>query len=194
MVREHIWLYRSWCTGRAIAVVAFFAANPEDLDDHDMLVQLVERATPAYELARERRADIAAASIDGLTGLLCPVVFRQRLAEELRLAQRRRQPYALLFVDTDHFKSCNDTLGHAAGDVVLRAMAGMLLTFGGSRAIVGRNGGDEFCVALPVAKSAALRIAERLRAAVAEHPYAELLGAPLPVPITASIGVAAVAR
>lgn len=176
--------------GRILGAVGFFAACRNDLGDIDELVRFAELTAPAYEIALERRADVAAATLDGLTGLLTPVVFRQRLAEEVLAAKRAHLPYALIFIDTDHFKSCNDRLGHAAGDAVLTAIARLLSDLGGHDAIVGRNGGDEFCIAVPAAKSSALRTAERIRSAIAGHPFAALLGSAPPEPITASIGVA----
>jgi diguanylate cyclase (GGDEF)-like protein len=176
--------------GRALGAVAFLAACPIDLGDTDELVRLIEVATPAYEIAVERLADVTAATTDGLTGLYSPVSFRQRLAEEMAGAVRRQMSYALLFIDTDHFKSCNDTLGHAAGDTVLTSIAAILVQCGGPDALIARNGGDEFCLALPATKSAALRIAERIREAIERFPYAQVLRAKLVTSITASIGVA----
>jgi diguanylate cyclase (GGDEF)-like protein len=127
------------------------------------------------------------ASRDSLTGLWN----RERLLEELSrfLGERRRSDDrggVLLFVDLDGFKGVNDSLGHAAGDDLLRAVAQAIE--GGVRHTdtVARLGGDEFAVLLPGTTTAqAARVAEKVRAAVAGVWPAGRSGG-------ASVGVAAV--
>ena len=81
---------------------------------------------------------------------------------------RRAQPLTLLALDIDHFKRINDTLGHASGDLVLRAVAGALAHGVRPADIVARLGGEEFLVCCPaVDEATALSLAERLRTAVA---------------------------
>lgn len=103
-------------------------------------------------------------------------------------ARRNNRPFAVLFVDLDHFKAINDTWGHEAGDTVLRAVAQCLAASVRDGDLVGRIGGEEFSVFLPDTDLEGARIlAERLRLAI------ELLRPPIdgqPLPITASIGVA----
>lgn len=104
-------------------------------------------------------------------------------------ARRNERPFAVLFVDLDHFKTINDTWGHEAGDTVLRAVAQCLAASVREGDLVGRIGGEEFSVFLPDTDVEGARIlAERLRLAI------ELLRPRVggqPLPITASIGVAA---
>jgi len=108
------------------------------------------------------------ASRDGLTGLWN----RDRLVQELdRFLEegRRRDDRAgsLLFVDLDGFKSVNDTLGHAAGDDLLRSVARAIEARVRYTDTVARLGGDEFAVLLPGAEAAqAERVAEKIAAAV----------------------------
>jgi len=157
------------------------------------IVTLVDLAVPAYRLARERAYDRERATIDALTGLLTPRVFRSRLAAACAASLARGDGrLGLLFIDSDNFKSCNDTLGHGAGDVVLRALARIFTTEAGAEALVARNGGDEFCILFSGGtKTETIRRAERVRVAVERHPFAAALdGATLARPITASIGVA----
>jgi len=165
----------------------------------ELVVALVEQATPAYVLALEREEDRRRASIDGLTGLLTPRAFRNLFKERIDRASRdTRARLALLFLDTDHFKDWNDTYGHASGDLVLRRLADMLRGHArGMHDLVARNGGDEFCVVFAeVEKSDAIERARLLCAAIAAYPW----GAERPadatqsVAITASIGVAAFPR
>ena len=95
-------------------------------------------------------------------------------------------PLALLLLDLDHFKQVNDQYGHAAGDQVLAGVGTALRSVLRARDFAGRNGGEEFAVLLPDTDiAAALEIAERVRAAIAE---VTLPGTG--VPVTVSIGVA----
>ena len=117
---------------------------------------------------RERRITQLAFN-DSLTGLPNRAFFRQHLDLELRQAERRDRLVALLCVDLDNFKAVNDTLGHPAGDELLRAVAVRLGANVGD-AMVARLGGDEFTVILTHrdAHEAAGAIAGRLIAALAE--------------------------
>jgi diguanylate cyclase (GGDEF)-like protein len=100
---------------------------------------------------------------------------------ERRRSQSKR--YALLLLDIDNFKSINDTHGHSAGDVVLRAVGRALRTSAGDK--VFRVGGEEFAVLLAgCAPQDAVKVAERLRQTVGEL---ELLDG---LPVTVSVGVA----
>lgn len=126
---------------------------------------------------------------DALTGLLNRRAFGLRLAAERLRQQRQPAPVALLALDLDHFKAVNDRWGHAAGDAVLVAAAGVL--DGAARRVdaTARMGGEEFALLLPGTDLAgANQLAERLLEAFRRLtvPYeGELLR------ITASIGVAA---
>jgi diguanylate cyclase (GGDEF)-like protein len=105
---------------------------------------------------------------DPLTGLPNRALFLDRLGQALVRAERAGTPCAVLFLDLDHFKTVNDSLGHAAGDQLLVAVAARLRA--GLRAgdTLARFGGDEFAALLPEVASAgeALRVAERLHAAL----------------------------
>lgn len=93
---------------------------------------------------------------------------------------------ALWFIDTDHFKLVNDTLGHAAGDRVLQMMGALVRAHVTGADTAARNGGDEFCAILRgVQKIAAIERAQRFCRAVREQDFGE------GIRITASIGVAA---
>lgn len=126
---------------------------------------------------------------DALTGLLNRRAFGQRLEAEHARQHRHPAPMALLALDLDRFKTVNDRWGHAAGDAVLVAAAGVL--DGAARRVdaTARMGGEEFALLLPGTDLAgANQLAERLLEAFCRLtvPYeGELLR------ITASIGVAA---
>jgi diguanylate cyclase (GGDEF)-like protein len=86
---------------------------------------------------------------DYLTGLYNRRYLQEHLENELRRAQRSSQPLSLVMMDLDHFKDCNDTYGHKAGDLVLKALAEMLTDRTRKQDIVCRYGGEEFLVVLP---------------------------------------------
>ncbi|QRG04925.1 GGDEF domain-containing protein [Xanthobacter dioxanivorans] len=109
------------------------------------------------------------ASVDDLTGLLNRRATLQRAVHFLGVAKARRIPLSVLLADLDHFKSVNDRFGHETGDAVLRHFA--LLMPGAVRPsdIVGRYGGEEFCIVLPGADEKGAHLtAERLRALAEE--------------------------
>jgi diguanylate cyclase (GGDEF)-like protein len=83
---------------------------------------------------------------DGLTGIMNARVFRHRCVVVAQLAARHGHPIALGYLDLDGFKGVNDTLGHAVGDQVLKAVATELTGRLRASDFVGRLGGDEFAV------------------------------------------------
>jgi diguanylate cyclase (GGDEF)-like protein len=174
-----------------IGVFYVASTSVDAFDVEDSIMTLVELAVSTYQLARDREIDREKATIDALTGLLTPAFFRMRLTEALANTATHR--LSLLYIDADNFKPCNDTFGHSTGDIVLRAFADILHANAGPEALVGRNGGDEFCVLLlGVSKTEAIDCAEHLRKAVQNYAFDDLLeGKRLARPITASIGVAA---
>src|SRR5262249_39303403 len=86
---------------------------------------------------------------DRLTGLPNRVLFEDRLNVALAAARRTGQKVALAFIDVDHFKAINDTLGHAVGDHVLQGLASRLSAELRKGDTLSRWGGDEFIVLLP---------------------------------------------
>ena len=131
-------------------------------------------------------------SVDVLTGLRNRRWLDQNLYRFVERNRRSDEPLSVLMIDVDHFKSFNDTHGHAAGDQALSSVARLILTRlrPGDRGA--RYGGEEFAVIMPPPDlEGACIAAERLRRALAETPVESPDGLRLP-PVTVSVGVAEV--
>ena len=103
------------------------------------------------------------AYFDALTGLPNRTLLNDRVAHALAEAARRQKPLALIFLDLDHFKNVNDTLGHRIGDVLLVALAGRMQAVVREQDTVARQGGDEFILLLPnTGSDGAAHVAEKL--------------------------------
>jgi diguanylate cyclase (GGDEF)-like protein len=104
------------------------------------------------------------ATRDPLTGMLNARSYYEICEGLIKLAHRNKTPYSVLFVDLDHFKSINDTYGHAAGDLVLKAVADCLTNNLRESDVLGRIGGEEFSIFLPNTSFVdALNLAEHMR-------------------------------
>ena len=139
-------------------------------------------------LGRARAEAALTARTDSLTGLPNRRAMQEVLTGAASLAARHHVPLGALMVDIDRFKNINDTHGHDAGDVVLRAVAVALAGATRESDTAGRWGGEEFLVLLPhTGHLAALTVAERIREAIATTVRSQHSGG---YPVTVSIGVA----
>ena len=159
--------------------------SPFTAADEELLALLARQTANAYEneLLAER------ATRDALTGLQNRGEFDAALERETARAARQHSPVALVMADVDHFKLCNDRLGHAAGDTVLRGLAAEFAKSVRGYDQVFRYGGEEFALLFPgaTAEDALLR-AEQIRLSVKALDLShdgQKIG-----PITLSLGVA----
>ena len=125
---------------------------------------------------------------DPLTQLYNRAYFLDQVGPLIERSAERGLGLAMLMLDIDHFKRINDTLGHDAGDLVLREVADVLRESTRPDDLVARYGGEEFAVALPaVTPDQAIDRGERIRASLAAR---RIVVAETPLRVTASIGLA----
>jgi diguanylate cyclase (GGDEF)-like protein len=172
--------------GQVIGSVLLDHASPYTEAEQQRIRDSVGQAAPVLANLRNLAVAEIRAATDGLTGLPNKRAVTDAMKRLFAQASTTASPLALLLIDLDHFKQINDQWGHPVGDQVLASVGPVLRSALRARDFAGRNGGEEFAVLLPDAGiPAALEIAERIRAAVAEI---SLPGTD--VSVTASLGVA----
>lgn len=159
----------------------------------DLFVTRVEAEQMRQETQRHRaRAHELEADVrrDPLTGLGNRHEMERRWPELLQQAQASGTSLSVAMLDLDHFKQVNDRHGHAVGDRVLVALAGLLRAHTRSADLVVRTGGEEFLLVLPDTDAArAFEVCDRLRQRVEAHPWIEIapdLGVTLSMGLTSS--------
>ncbi len=125
-----------------LSAVAEYDAKGEVVRSLAVVIDVTERKQAEREIQK-------LAYYDTLTGLPNRTLFHDRLGQALAQARRDERKVGVLFLDLDRFKTINDTLGHAAGDILLKYIARRLLGCVRQSDTVARLGGDEFVVILP---------------------------------------------
>jgi two-component system cell cycle response regulator len=126
---------------------------------------------------------------DSLTGVYNRRYIDRRLLEEIGRARRQAYRISCMYIDIDHFKAVNDSVGHQGGDEVLREVAARIKAELRLSDALGRFGGEEFVVLLIDADlESATMVAQRIRASIADAPFKLSSGELLPISV--SIGVA----
>jgi diguanylate cyclase (GGDEF)-like protein len=160
---------------RVMGSLQFFSTKDGAFSQQD--VQLLWTMVRIAEnlLARETATEglIHFAFTDHLTGLRTRGYFEQQLELEIKRSERNQQPFVLLMLDIDHFKTLNDTYGHHVGDVVLKQVAHILTADMREVDTVARYGGEEFVIVLPeTTEDEGHAVAQRIRRAVEQSDYA----------------------
>lgn len=150
-----------------------------------------KQACPIYDeitALRTEVADLRSQIIrDFLTGLYNPRHLDFSLNQEIERTLRSRQPTTLIMLDIDYFKAVNDNYGHAAGDIVLKQVADLLLQCVRKLDVCCRSGGEEFIIILPSTHLlVGIQVAERIRKRMEES---IVILDEREVKITASFGV-----
>ncbi len=172
--------------GEVIGSVLLSRPTPYSEAEEQRIRESVSQAAPVLANLRNLAVAEIRAATDGLTGLPNKRAVTDALKRTFAQATRTKSTLGLLLLDLDHFKQVNDQYGHAAGDQVLASVGAALRSVLRNRDFAGRNGGEEFAILLPdTGIAAALEIAERVRATIAE---VTLPGTD--VPVTVSVGVA----
>lgn len=187
---------RSWvgapvmAKGRVIACLSLhkFAGEPYEPAQAEQLLAFAGHAALALENARLFAEVRLLAVTDPLTRLYNRRQFFVLALHEFQRCRRARKPISLLMSDIDHFKRVNDTWGHLAGDVVLKAVATRFRNSLRANDVIGRYGGEEFAILLPETDAgAAAQVADSIRLVVAG---AEVETETDSIPVTVSLGVA----
>jgi diguanylate cyclase (GGDEF)-like protein len=175
------WLGFNLMAGMSFSAPVLWIANTVVLATSFAVVGLLISSLKGA-LVRERSLSRS----DALTSLLNTRAFYEEGARLLALCQRKDHPLALAYLDLDNFKAVNDTLGHEAGDGVLRSVAEVLKASTRPSDLCARLGGDEFTVLLAEAEpDEATRALERLRLLLSARLKATS------VPVTCSMGAIA---
>lgn len=125
-----------------------------EIDSSDELGQIFDNINKMKEKIKNRQKDLLThqkqihylAYYDQLTGLPNKALFEEQLSKSLKKAKKAEQKIALLFLDLDHFKTVNDTIGHIFGDLLLKNVAKLLKKYVDEYDMIARLGGDEFVI------------------------------------------------
>lgn len=170
-------------------------AGSRKLCDGDMLqigeialrYRLMDPAEHAFQDDIARRVE--SARTDPLTGLLTRRFLVEQLPPLMEACRHNEQPFSILIIDLDYFKSVNDRYGHLMGDQVLCQVAKVLKQAIRAADTALRFGGEEFCIVLPGAPTEiAMRVAERVRRTICELTFEDTSGQSFS--ISTSVGVA----
>ena len=138
------------------------------------LSRIIQNTLEKHRLKREvaiaikKMAELS--TRDELTDLFNRRYFKDSLSLEIARADRYGSTFTVIMIDLDHFKKINDSMGHAAGDIVLKQTSDLLLDCLRESDIACRYGGEEFAVLLPnTTNNDCWQICERFRTALAEH-------------------------
>ena len=163
-------------------------SKPPPLDQTDEVGELAESFNTMLDSISRRESEILRLAYeDALTSLPNRAMFNDRLLQAVKIAQRNGNMLSVLSLDIDRFKYINDSLGHTAGDQVLKEVAGRLQALLRDSDTVARLGGDEFGILLPTVTNEGVQLVVQRILRTLEQP---IMLEGQPVDVGASIGVA----
>lgn len=160
--------------GDVIGTICVFDYHPKQLNQTqiDSLQALSRQVIAMLELKKLSEQLHQTSMTDALTGVNNRRAFDQRFEAEFARWQRTGQPFTLALIDIDHFKSFNDSFGHAAGDQALIEVASLFQRHCRNYDFFARYGGEEFVLILPgTDRVSAYKTLEKLRMVVANHEW-----------------------
>ncbi|UQZ91007.1 hypothetical protein C4J81_18000 [Deltaproteobacteria bacterium Smac51] len=163
-------------TANGIALGEMFLYFEEKSDlaikERSVMMELVYAISMALQAVNKYQKAVNLAARDGLTGLYNRRIFTEVLKREFSKAKRHNHSLSLLSLDLDHFKSVNDNFGHQTGDMVLKAVAKVIVKVARTADLPARIGGEEFAVILPhTNQEQAYIVAERLKKSLEESGF-----------------------
>jgi diguanylate cyclase (GGDEF)-like protein len=151
---------------------------------YSIVHDITERIEAEEETRRLNEELLRISRTDKLTGIFNRAYLEEILCREIDKAKRYQTCLSLIMFDLDNYKNINDSLGHLAGDMVLRRVADAVNANVRNSDFLARWGGDEFMILTPMRLSSALKFAEKLRSVIEN----------LHCGVTASFGVAEFSR
>jgi len=151
-----------------------FITKPFNFEQIKLTIAKALETKRLRQLASESEFYRQLSHSDELTQLANYRGFYETFQREIERALRYSHPLALLMIDIDDFKKCNDTYGHLAGDSVLKQIAGLIKKCTRGSDFIARYGGEEFFAVLPeTEESEALAVAERIRSEIEQHVFVD---------------------
>ena len=189
---RHSCAYRLNIAGESLGEMKFTRNKRFSDNEMEQLENLIYHLVYPLRNAILYQKAILAAQLDSLTGINNRAAMDRCLERELELAHRHDHFLSLMIVDVDHFKRINDTLGHSAGDAVLKTLTTCMKETMRVSDMIFRYGGEEFALVLSGTDlDGARQMGERVRAAVAAYPF---VYNNKKIEVTVSIGVANLGR
>ena len=172
LARDGHWQGEIWNRRKDGDVIPQWLSINATKDDLGETTHYVALYTDISEIKMAEDRLLHLAHHDPLTGLPNRTLFQDRLSLAISHAKRNKGMVALIFLDLDHFKRINDTLGHNVGDLLLQSMASRIQSCIRESDSVARMGGDEFTVILPNVKQLedAMVVAQKIIEAMS-HPF-----------------------
>lgn len=160
--------------GKSLGMIVIIPKNRQEFKNEkkELISTISNILAMSLKNAQEYHKLKEMAVTDGLTGIYNHKGFRDFIQRELQRSKRYNKPLSLIMIDVDNFKAINDSLGHQAGDYVLRELACCLKSSVRNTDVVARYGGDEFTILLPETETGkAEMLVERILHAIKNHPF-----------------------